>query len=241
MRHSEAWGGPGSEEEEVWMHRHGPRRRAAGPAGPAGRAGGAGGCAASRCPPQGRTSGPDFGPWFGGPRMRGPRVKRGDVRAAALALLADGPRNGYQIIQEISERSGGLWKPSPGSVYPALQQLEDEGLIAATTGEGGRRAFELTEEGRSYVAAHPDELRAPWDVVAKSVGGDTIEMRLLFGTVAMAAMQVVRVGNNAQVAQAQQILTDARRKLYQILASDESEQADDEQAAAGNTDGQPGE
>ena len=185
--------------------------------------------------------GPDFGPWFGGPRMRGPRVKRGDVRAAALALLADGPRNGYQIIQDISERSSGLWKPSPGSVYPALQQLEDEGLIAATTGEGGRRAFELTEEGRSYVAAHPDELQAPWDLVAKSVGGDTIEMRRLFGTVAMAAMQVVRVGNNAQVAQAQQILTDARRKLYQILASDETEQADGEQAAAGNADGQPGE
>jgi DNA-binding PadR family transcriptional regulator len=184
---------------------------------------------------------PDFGPWFGGPRMRGPRVRRGDVRAAALALLADGPRNGYQIIQEISERSGDLWKPSPGSVYPALQQLEDEGLIVATTGEGGRRAFELTEEGRSYVAAHPDELQAPWDVVAKSVGGDAIEMRRLFGTVAMAAMQVVRVGNNAQVAQAQQILTDARRKLYQILASDESEQADGEQAPAGNADGQPDE
>jgi DNA-binding PadR family transcriptional regulator len=220
MRHSEPWGGPGDEQEEVWGHRHGPRRRPVrGPGGPGGR----GGWGRAEAVPAG---GPDFGPWFGGPRMRGPRVKRGDVRAAALALLADGPRNGYQIIQEISERSSGLWKPSPGSVYPALQQLEDEGLIAATTGEGGRRAFELTEEGRSYVAAHPDELQAPWDLVAKSVGGDTIEMRRLFGTVAMAAMQVVRVGNNAQVAQAQQILTDARRKLYQILAA-EDEQAED--------------
>ena len=234
MRHSEPWGGPGDEQGEEWGHRHGPRRR--GPRGPGGP-GGRGWGRAESMP----AGGPDFGPWFGGPRMRGPRVKRGDVRAAALALLADGPRNGYQIIQDISERSSGLWKPSPGSVYPALQQLEDEGLIAATTGEGGRRAFELTEEGRSYVAAHPDELQAPWDLVAKSVGGDTIEMRRLFGTVAMAAMQVVRVGNNAQVAQAQQILTDARRKLYQILASDEGEQADDEQAAAGNADAQPGE
>ena len=72
--------------------------------------------------------------------MRGPRAKRGDVRAAALALLAEGPMNGYQIIQEISERSGGVWRPSPGSVYPALQQLEDEGLIRAEAGEGGRRA-----------------------------------------------------------------------------------------------------
>ncbi len=209
------------------MHRHGSRRHGTrGPGGPGGRGWGM----------RGETipGPPEFGPWFGGPRMRGPRVKRGDVRAAALALLADGPRNGYQIIQDISERSGGVWKPSPGSVYPALQQLEDEGLIAATTGEGGRRAFELTEEGRSYVAAHPDELQAPWDVVAKSVGGDAIEMRRLFGTVAMAAMQVVRVGNNAQVAQAQQILTDARRKLYQILA------AEDEQAPTENAAGQAG-
>jgi DNA-binding PadR family transcriptional regulator len=230
MRHIEAWGGPG-DEEEAWGHRHGPRRR--GPRGPGGPGGRGRGMRSESMPGP-----PDFGPWFGGPRMRGPRVRRGDVRAAALALLADGPRNGYQIIQEISERSGDLWKPSPGSVYPALQQLEDEGLIVATTGEGGRRAFELTEEGRSYVAAHPDELQAPWDVVAKSVGGDAIEMRRLFGTVAMAATQVVRVGSTAQVAQAQQILTDARRKLYQILASDESEQAGDEQAPA---DGQPAE
>ena len=219
------------------MHRHGPRRRATrGPGGPGGRGWGMRGETVPGSP----EFGPEFGPWFGGPRMRGPRVKRGDVRAAALALLADGPRNGYQIIQDISERSSGLWKPSPGSVYPALQQLEDEGLIGATTGEGGRRAFELTEEGRSYVAAHPDELQAPWDLVAKSVGGDTIEMRRLFGTVAMAAMQVVRVGNNAQVARAQQILTDARRKLYQILAA-EDEQAPTENAAGPAGSDQPAE
>ena len=80
-----------------------------------------------------------FGPWLGDPRMsgmRGPRAKRGDVRAAALALLAEEPMNGYQIIQAIGERSDGVWRPSPGSVYPALQQLEDEGLIR---GRGRRR------------------------------------------------------------------------------------------------------
>ncbi|HUY50530.1 MAG TPA: PadR family transcriptional regulator [Streptosporangiaceae bacterium] len=225
MRHSEAWQGPGDEEEEeVWRHRyaHG-RGRGRGPGGPGGRGWG--------FPGPGGPGFADSGPWFGGPRFRGPRVKRGDVRAAAIALLAEGPRNGYQIIQEIGERSGGVWRPSPGSVYPALQQLEDEGLIAATTGDGGRRAYELTDEGRSYVAAHPDELQAPWDVVARSVGGDAIELRRLFGTVAMAAMQVVRVGNAAQVAQAQQILTDARRKLYQILAAGDEEQPAGEQAA----------
>ena len=110
-----------------------------------------------------------FGPWPGEPRMmRGPRAKRGDVRAAALALLAEEPMNGYQIIGEISERSDGVWRPSPGSVYPALQQLEDEGLIRAEAGDGGRRAYVLTDEGREYVAAHPDEVRAPWDIVAGS-------------------------------------------------------------------------
>ena len=83
------------------------------------------------------------GPWAMEGR-RGPRVRRGDVRAAALALLAEEPRNGYQLIQEIAERSGGVWQPSPGSVYPALQQLEDEGLIQAETPEGGRKRYALT-------------------------------------------------------------------------------------------------
>src|SRR5690348_14984366 len=165
---------------------------------------------------------PGFGPWPGEAKLhRARRVRRGDVRAAALSLLAEEPRNGYQIIQEIAERSGGVWQPSPGSVYPALQQLEDEGLIQAETPEGGRRRFALTSEGREYVTAHADEVRAPWDDVAGSVGADAIELRRLFGAVAMAGMQVVQVGTPAQVAQAQQILTDARRKLYAILAADD--------------------
>src|SRR5271165_2145595 len=129
-----------------------------------------------------------FGPWGRERGMRGPRARRGDVRAAALALLAEQPMNGYQIIQEIGERSGGVWRPSPGSIYPALQQLEDEGLIRAEAGEGGRRAYLLTDEGRAYVAAHPDELNAPWDVVAGSAGGVAVEMLNLIGQVAMAAL-----------------------------------------------------
>ncbi len=222
MRHSESWPGPGDEDEEGWRHRHGPRgARRVRPAGPGQRWAGP----PFREPFPGPPGDWDTGPWFRGPRHRGPRVKRGDVRAAALALLADEPRNGYQIIQQISERSGGVWRPSPGSVYPALQQLEDEGLITATTGDGGRRAYELTEEGRGYVAAHPEELQAPWDVVARSVGDEAMEMRRLFGTVAMAGMQVARVGNRAQVEQARQILTDTRRKLYQILAAEDDEAA----------------
>ena len=165
----------------------------------------------------------DLGPWLGEPRMRGPRARRGDVRAAALALLAEEPRNGYQIIQEIGERSDGVWRPSPGSVYPALQQLEDENLIRAQAGEGGRRAYVLTDEGSAYVAAHPDELRAPWDVVAGSAGGAAIEMRNLLKQVGMAGYQVLSAGTDAQVRQARKVLTDARKSLYRILAADDEE------------------
>ena len=179
----------------------------------------------------GRIPGPppgfhEFGPWPGGPggpRMRGPRARRGDVRAAALALLAEQPMNGYQIIQEIGERSGGVWRPSPGSVYPALQQLEDEVLIRAEAGDGGRRGYVLTDAGRAYVEEHPEELRAPWDVVAGGAGGAAIEMRTLMQQLGMAAFQVVSAGTDAQQAQARKVLADARKSLYRILAADEDE------------------
>src|SRR5215467_6186619 len=202
--------------EEDWGHGRGRGRpRGRGPGGP-GRRGGPWGPGAFG------PMGFGFGPW--GPeakRHRGPRVRRGDVRAAALALLAEEPRNGYQLIQEIAERSGGVWQPSPGSVYPALQQLEDEGLIQAETPEGGRRRYALTDEGREYVDTHAEEVRAPWDDVASSVGSDAIELRNLIGQLAIAAVQVIRVGNQEQVAQARRILTDGRRKLYAIRAAED--------------------
>jgi DNA-binding PadR family transcriptional regulator len=183
----------------------------------------------------GFAAGPGFGGFpggpgmhkFGPPGMRDPRgrgrARRGDVRAAALALLAEQPMNGYQIIQEIGERSGGVWRPSPGSVYPALQQLEDEGLIRAEAGDGGRRAYQLTDEGRAYADSHAEELRAPWDDVTGGKGGTAYEMRSLIGQVGMAAFQVITAGSDAQVAQARQLLTDTRKALYRILAADEEE------------------
>jgi DNA-binding PadR family transcriptional regulator len=181
--------------------------------------------------PAGPGFGPEMhiGPWMKeAHRMRGPRARRGDVRAAALSLLAEQPMNGYQIIQEITDRSGGVWRPSPGSVYPALQQLEDEGLIRAQSGDGGRRAYQLTDEGQQYASTHADELRAPWDVVAGSAAGAAIEMRKLIGQVAMAAVQVVGAGTDAQAAQARQLLTDTRKALYRILASDDESAGDSE-------------
>jgi DNA-binding PadR family transcriptional regulator len=150
------------------------------------------------------------------------------VRAAALALLAEQPMNGYQIIQEIGERSGGVWRPSPGSVYPALQQLEDEGLIRAEAADSGRRAYQLTDEGRQYAASHEDELKAPWDVVAGNTAGSAIEMRKLVGQVGMAAFQVMSAGTDAQAAQARQVLADTRKALYRILAADDDAPGDGE-------------
>src|SRR5215831_907062 len=165
---------------------------------------------------------PPFGPWSRGYGRRGGRAKRGDVRAAALALLAEEPLNGYQIIQQIGERSGGLWRPSPGSVYPALAQLEDEELITSQASAGERRAYTLTEAGRAYVAEHAEELRAPWAAVSGDAAGAAADMRSLVRQVHVAAFQVLSAGTEAQLAQARKVLAQARRSLYRILAEDES-------------------
>jgi DNA-binding PadR family transcriptional regulator len=168
---------------------------------------------------------PGFGP-FGGHHFwgRGPKAKRGNVRAAVLALLTEEPRNGYQIIQAINERSGGAWKPSPGAVYPALSQLADEGLIRGEEGEG-RKTFHLTDAGRAYVAEHPDEVAAPWEDVTADLHDDVHGLFRLAGQTGMAIVQVAQAGTPAQVAQASEILAETRRRLYRLLADDDN--ADD--------------
>src|SRR3954469_1188883 len=166
----------------------------------------------------GGFGGPGFG-MPGGPFGRRRRMRRGDVRAALLVLLAEEPRNGYGLMQEIERRSDGVWRPSPGSVYPALQQLEDEGLVRAVE-SGGRKEFELTDEGRAYVTEHADELGTPWEAVA---GGNehVAELRTLVFGVGAAVMQVVQAGTEAQIAEASRVLEETRRQLYRILAGDE--------------------
>src|SRR6516164_2951347 len=170
-----------------------------------------------------------FGPKFGrGFAVRGPRVRRGDVRAAILDLLAEGqPWNGYQIIQEIGARTQGVWRPSAGSVYPALQQLEDEGLITAAAGEDRRRNYTLTDEGRAYVQAHADELRASWDAVTGSVDDAMFQIHGLAKQVMMATVQVAQAGSPTQVQQASKILADTRKALYRILAADDEDTEQD--------------
>jgi DNA-binding PadR family transcriptional regulator len=173
----------------------------------------------------GGRGGPFGPPRFGG---RGPRVRRGDVRAAILDLLAEGqPWNGYQIIQEIAERTQGVWRPSAGSVYPALQQLEDEGLISPAAGEDRKRNYTLTDDGRAYVTAHADELRASWDAVTGSVDNAEVQLHNLARNVAMATVQVAQAGTPAQIQQASKILADTRKALYRILATDSEDTEQD--------------
>ena len=177
----------------------------------------------------GRFAGPPFrGRGRGGPfdRPRGGgrggrgagRARRGDVRAAILALLAEKPMHGYEMIQELNERTGGAWKPSPGSVYPTLTMLEEEGLVTAVEADGKRR-FTLTEIGTEAVAERPGP--SPWEQVVSDASPAVFELREVLGSTMAAVTQVFRAGTPAQQAKAVEILSDTRRRIYEVLASDE--------------------
>jgi DNA-binding PadR family transcriptional regulator len=178
-----------------------------GPGGPRGRRGGPGG----RGP--GGRGGHGHGP---GGRGRGRRSK-GDIRLAILALLREESRHGYQIIQEISERSGGSWKPSPGSVYPTVSQLADEGLVH-TEKESGRTVVHLTDEGKRYTEEHAAELDAVWSQVEAGADDGFADLRTAGRGLAGAVAQVAQVGSYEQVTQATSVLDEARRRLYLLLA-----------------------
>jgi DNA-binding PadR family transcriptional regulator len=223
--------GPGAARAEWGSGRPGPRPgRERGERGERGRGWGRGGW--SQSGPMG-TLGP--GPMFGRhPFGRGQRARRGDVRAAILDLLAEGQAwNGYQIIQEIAGRTHGVWRPSAGSVYPALQQLEDEGLISPE-GEGRRRMYTLTDEGRQYAETHADELRSSWDAVAGMTDDAALELGDMIRQVVMAVMEVRRAGSASQIAEARRVLAETRRSMYRILAADEETETSAE--APGDTD-----
>jgi DNA-binding PadR family transcriptional regulator len=151
---------------------------------------------------------------------RGPKRGRGDVRTAILALLAEEPMHGYQIITELTERSGGVWSPSPGSVYPTLQSLEDEGLVTADKSEG-RRVFSLTDEGRTAASEVADG-PAPWERAARGANRSLLDLRGLMVGAAAAAMQAGRSGSESQVKAVGEILADTRRRIYLVLADGDS-------------------
>ncbi len=197
---------------------------------------------------RGRGRGPDgfgqgqgwgFGRGFG----RGQKVGRGDVRAAILALLAEEPMHGYQIITELTERSEGQWRPSPGSVYPTLQALEDQGLVTADKAEG-RRVFRLTPEGKTQAEAAGDG-PAPWEVASRGANRSLVDLRSLMGEVAAATMQVGRAGSESQVKTVAEILAETRRRIYLILAdgspsTDAPDQASQATGTAATAESKPG-
>ena len=162
--------------------------------------------------PRGGRPVPPEGP---GRRHRGGRGRapRGDVRAAALLLLAEEPMHGYQLMQAIAERSGGSWTPSPGAIYPTLSQLEDEGLVALTA-EAGRKVVTLTDAGREYIEAR----RETWPDPFAGRGGSGADLRGLVHQVGGAVRQVATTGTDAQITAAAAILAEARRSLYLLLA-----------------------
>jgi DNA-binding PadR family transcriptional regulator len=178
----------------------------------------------------GGPPGPGFGggpmfniPLHGGPfehRMgRSRRIRRGDVRSAVLLLLEEEPRNGYQVMQELESRSGGVWRPSPGSVYPALQLLADEGLVRSEARDGGN-VFELTDAGRKHVEEHRERLGTPWEQAGADVPEGVRELGGVLNQVAIATRQVMHAGTVAQAKEASEILANTRRALYRILAEE---------------------
>jgi DNA-binding PadR family transcriptional regulator len=184
----------------------------------------------------GRRSGPP--PWLAGlfglatqEASRAPRVRRGDVRVAILAVLAAGPLNGYQVIQEIADRTGGAWRPSPGSVYPTISQLEDEGLVEGDD-ERGRRTLRLSDAGRAYLAEHDDEVAGVWapfeeggsrrseDDPDETDAVDFTSLKPELGRVMNAVWQIITTGTDEQRRAAIGVLVEARRGLYRVLADD---------------------
>lgn len=204
----------------------GPGRGGPGHGGPG--HGGPGGHHHRGMPPWGAGPPPWVRGMFGGPGggfgPHRPKVRRGDVRAAILDVLAShSPLNGYQVIRTIGERTGGAWTPSPGSVYPTLQQLEDEDLVETTEHEG-RKAYVLTDEGRTYVEGHPEELAATWRPFdADTDDDDTPDLKRTIGQVAAAVWQIAVTGTPHQQEQAREVLSDTRRRLYGLLAEGDEE------------------
>lgn len=176
----------------------------------------------------GGPGGPGFG--FGGPRWgamlgemfgRGQRARRGNVRSAILSLLAEQPHNGYQIMQAIEQRSHGQWRPSSGSIYPTLQQLEDEELVETEerAGQSGSKIYKLSAKGRRYVDDNREELDAEWAALEEDPSTEPRwQIMKLFRELGSAAMQVAQNGSAKQVEDAKQLLVEVRRNLYRILA-----------------------
>jgi DNA-binding PadR family transcriptional regulator len=162
-----------------------------------------------------------MGGWRGG---RG-RMRRGDIRTAILAVLTESPGHGYDIMSRLQEKSGGMWRPSAGSVYPTLQQLEDEGLVTVAEtpldGGGGKRVYTVTEEGAAEAERRIEEAGGePW-ATDSGAGVHPGHLFRSIGTLTMAAKQIVAAGTAGQLAAAVKVTDNARKELYRILGDDD--------------------
>lgn len=155
------------------------------------------------------------GPDGFGPRGHGKRARRGNIRFAIVSVLADGPENGFGLIKQIDERTGGTWKPSSGTMYPSLQRLVDEGLIQPTSGEGN--TYELTDAGREFLSENQLEIDAAWEHTEKRGEGNR-ELATALHELMGAAHQVGQVATPEQRERAAEVLGAARKSLYAILA-----------------------
>jgi DNA-binding PadR family transcriptional regulator len=155
------------------------------------------------------------------------RARRGAIKGSVLRLLAERPMHGYELITEFEDRSSGRWRPSPGSVYPLLAQLEDEGLVRAVD-DGGRKRFELTDDGKAWLDEHGEDSGLPWERWSPGGRGD---LRRLGGEIFGQLRQLGRFGSAKQLDRAGEILMRTRQELYELLAqppADEEEEETDE-------------
>jgi DNA-binding PadR family transcriptional regulator len=188
----------------------------------------------------GGGAGGPWGAWWPGPggpggASRSRKAGRGDVRAAILALLREGPRTGYQIMSDIEDRSAGAWRPSPGAVYPALAQLADEGLIVGEE-SAGRRTFTLTEAGRDYVEQNPGMARGAWESRAQQEAWEVPGLFAEAARLGAGIVQITHAGTPEQIREAERLLERTRRRLYQILAEDSADE-DSDDADSDDADG----
>ncbi len=191
-------GFPGFPGREGRGGHHGPRGGGFGPGGGPGFG------------PRGGGFGPGFGPRGGG------RVRKGNVRSAILSLLSQHSYNGYGMIGAIAAHTDGAWRPSPGSIYPALAALQSDGLIEST-GTSKRTEFELTEAGRNYVVQNAQEMAQVWAEVNEEAGAAT-DLRLGMGKLVGAVQQIGMAGTEEQIKSATEALDTARRAIYKLLA-----------------------
>ena len=163
-----------------------------------------------------RARGYGYGGYGRGRGRGGGRARRGDVRAAVLALLAERPMHGYEMIKEIEERTEGSWTPSAGSIYPTLQMLEDEGLISGQETEGKRR-FTLTDSGRAEQESRSSE-RTPWDEVRDGAAPEQVQLRESVHKLHHSIGQVFHAADADQQKRVRDLLDETRRGIYAILA-----------------------